>query len=102
MRNKYIGPTFFQKWVTTLQKYLHPRKQEIGKTPIPSFAGEMLHIDVYSTAGKYFLTCIDKFSKFAVIQPIRSRALVDIKAPLLQLLNMFPETKAITATTRNP
>lgn len=73
----------------------HPRKQEIGKTPIPSYAGEMLRIDVYSTAGKYFLTCIDKFSKFAVVQPIRSRAIEDIKAPLLQLLNIFPKTKAI-------
>lgn len=55
----------------------------------------MLHVDIYSTDQKYFLTYIDKFSKFAIDQPIRSRAIVDIKAPLLQLLNVLPKTKTI-------
>lgn len=27
----------------------------------------MLHIDIFSTDKKYFLTVIDKFSKFAVV-----------------------------------
>ena len=48
----------------------HPQKQCIGKTPIPNQVGEILHIDIYSTFGKFFLTCIDKFSKFAIVQPI--------------------------------
>lgn len=57
--------------VCTMNKHnRHPIKQEIGKTPIPSYAGEILHVDIYSTDQKYFLTCIDKFSKFAIVQPI--------------------------------
>jgi len=41
--------------VCTQAKYdRHPKKQELGETPIPSYTGEM--------------TCIDKFSKFAVVQ----------------------------------
>jgi len=61
----------------------HPRKQELGETPVPSRVGEMLHIDIFSTDRKYFLTCIDKFSKFAVVQPIPSRTVEDFKPALL-------------------
>jgi len=49
----------------------HPKKQQ-GSTPIPSHVGEVLNINIFSTDKKIFLTCIDKFSKFAVIHPILS------------------------------
>jgi len=55
----------------------------------------MLHIDIFSTDRKYFLTCIDKFSKFAMVQPILSRTIEDLKPALLQLLNVFPKAKVI-------
>jgi len=32
----------------------HPRKQVLGKTPIPSLIGETIHIDIFSTDRKYF------------------------------------------------
>jgi ribonuclease HI len=73
----------------------HPQKQVIGETPIPSQVGEILHIDIFSTDKKYFLTCIDKFSKFAIVQPIASRTIIDIEPPILQLMNFFPNTKTI-------
>ncbi|KAH8327545.1 hypothetical protein KR074_008457 [Drosophila pseudoananassae] len=73
----------------------HPKKQELGETPIPSQVGEMLHIDIFSTDKKYFLTCIDKFSKFAVVQPVPSRTIEDLKPALLQLMNVFPKAKVI-------
>lgn len=57
--------------------------------------GEILHIDIFSTDKKYFLTCIDKFSKFAIVQPIVSRTIIDIEPPILQLMNFFPNTKTI-------
>jgi len=40
----------------------HPTKQTVGQTPIPSYAGEILHIDIFSTDGNLFLTCIDKLN----------------------------------------
>jgi len=57
--------------------------------------GEILHIDIFSTDGTLFLTCIDKFSKFATVQAIASRAIVDVKSPLLQIINFFPKVKTI-------
>lgn len=73
----------------------HPKKQVIAQTPIPTYCGETLHIDIFSTGSKYFLTCIDKFSKFAIVQSLKSRTIVDVKPQLLQLLNMFSGTKTI-------
>ena len=63
----------------------HPRKQQMAETPIPSFKGEVLHIDIYNTNKLFFLTCLDKFSKFAVVRPIASRAIVDVKPALLEV-----------------
>lgn len=73
----------------------HPQKQILGETPIPSYVGEILHIDIYSTNKKYFLTCIDKFSKFAIVQPIASRTIIDIQSAILQLVNFYRHTKTI-------
>jgi len=73
----------------------HPRKKELGETPIPTHVGKILHIDIFSTNKMYFLTCIDKFSKIAMIQPVPSRTIEDLKAPLLQLLNVFSKAKTI-------
>ena len=72
-----------------------PKNHLISETTIPSFVGEILHIDIYSTDQLHFLTCIDKFSKFAVVQPIQSRTIADVKKPLLQLINLFPSVKTI-------
>lgn len=74
-----------------------PPKPEIGKTPIPDYPGHILHIDLFYTGKQYFLTCIDKFSKFAICVPISSRATVDIIPALLQILNQFNNTKLIVS-----
>lgn len=55
----------------------------------------MLHIDIFSTDKKYFLTCLDKFSKFAEVQYVPSRTIVDLKSPILQLMNIFTRTKTV-------
>jgi len=39
---------------------------------------------------KLFLTCVDKFSKFVIVQPTASRAIEDLKPALLELMNFFP------------
>jgi len=47
---------------------------------------EMLRIDILSTDKKFFLTCIDKFSKYAVVQAISSRTIEDLKPDLVKLM----------------
>jgi len=39
--------------VCSMAKYdRHPKKQMLGETPIPTYAGELLHVDVFSTDQK--------------------------------------------------
>jgi len=73
----------------------HPIRQQIGKSPIPKFPGEILHVDIFSTDKKHFLTCIDKFSKFAIVNLIASRSIVDVKNSLLKALNFFHNISTI-------
>jgi len=82
--------------MSKLAKYdRHPKKQEFGETPIPSNTGEMLPIDIFSTDKKFFPTCVDKFCKFAIVQPTASRIIEDLKPAVLQLMNFFPRSKTI-------
>jgi len=72
-----------------------PKKVNVGQTPIPSNPGEILHIDIFSTDNQHFLSCLDKFTKFAIILPINSRSILDVKIPLLKIVNFFPNAKTI-------
>lgn len=74
-----------------------PPEPGIGKTPIPQLPGEILHMDIFITGKQLFLTCVDKFSKFAIVKPITSRSTVDIKYALLEVLLAFNNTKVIVS-----
>jgi len=52
-------------------------------------------VDIFSTGGKYFLTAADKFSKFSVVQPVPSRSIKAVKAPILQLIDVFPNIATV-------
>lgn len=73
----------------------HPNKIELGETPIPQFPGEIVHIDIYLTEKKPILTAIDKFSKYAQVKLLNSRAAVDVKEPLREILLSFGMPKII-------
>lgn len=103
---EYYFPKIREKLRTTIanckicmeNKYQRkPNKPEIGKTPVPNYPGEILHIDIFSTDKQHFLTCIDKFSKFANSIPIQSRSTVDIKYALIQALTNFKNVKTIVS-----
>lgn len=50
----------------------------LQKTPIPKAPFEIAHIDTFFLESLHFLTYIDKFSKFAQVKLIDSRAAVDL------------------------
>lgn len=57
----------------------HPLKVHVQETPIPKHPYDIIHIDIYQIDGNYFLSSIDKFSKFGRMLPIRSRHIVHIR-----------------------
>lgn len=54
------------------------------KPQFPHSIGKMLHVDIFSTNKKYL--------KFAMVQPIPSHTIEDVKLPLIQLV---PQAKQI-------
>ena len=64
-----------------------PQKFIPIKTPIPTYPGEIVHVDIFAYNANYlFITSFDKFSKYLKIRPIKSKSIADIKDVLLQLL----------------
>lgn len=75
----------------------HPNKVSIQETPIPQFPGQIIHVDMYFTGKKTILTAIDKFSKYAQVKILKSRATEDIKEPLREIIISYgtPEIMVI-------
>lgn len=67
----------------------HPNKITLSETPIPQFPGQIVHVDIYLTEKKPILTAIDKFSKYAQARILKSRATVDVKETLREILLSF-------------
>lgn len=67
----------------------HPNKIELQETPIPQYPGQIVHIDIFITEKKTVLTAIDKFSKYAQVRLLKSRATEDLKEPLREILLAF-------------
>lgn len=78
------------------QKYdRHPPKPELKPTPIPTYPGEIVHVDIFSTEKKLVLTALDKFSKYAQVKIIPSRAIEHIRGPLTELMHSFGIPKSV-------
>lgn len=64
----------------------HPNKFNISPTPVPQYAGEILHVDIWTTEKNFILTAIDKLTKYVQAMPIKSRSIGDIREPLRKIL----------------
>lgn len=94
--NARISEIIKQCRICKEQKYeRHPNKPKIQETPIPQFPGQIVHFDIYSTDSKLILTGIDKFSKYAQTQIIKSRAIHDVMEPLRKLIFSFGVPKQV-------
>lgn len=74
--------------VCKIEKYdRKPQKDLPVKTPIPQYPGEIVHIDIFAyNQNNIFISSIDKMSKFVKIKPIKSKSILDVQQPLMDLL----------------
>lgn len=75
------------------QKYeTHPKKQIMVATPIPTFVGESIQIDIFYIGGKIYYSVIDRFSKFVFFRfsenKLNSHEVVE------EILQFFPRCKS--------
>ena len=63
-----------------------PINYPLQSTPIPNAPFKIAHINILFLENGHFLTYVDKFSKFAQIKPIDSRAAIDIVPAVKEIL----------------
>lgn len=73
----------------------HPPNPELQPTPIPTYPTEILHIDLMEIKGEKFMTCVDKFSKFAKFFHIKNKSVLHIRDKIVKLLHFFSAPKTL-------
>ena len=73
-----------------------PVKMPFQKTFTPTEPQQIYHLDVwYFNANEFYLTCIDKFSKYASIEKLDSRTWADIMNAYIKIFNYMGKPKKI-------
>lgn len=67
-----------------------PQLELIGKTPIPTAIGQILHMDVFFINKEKFVTCVDSYSKFLIIKQIGN-----VLDAVREILNIYPNCMTI-------
>lgn len=73
----------------------HPYNLIIGTTPISNRPFEIINIDIFISKPCLFQSVIDKFSRFGILQPIKSRTINDIRKGLLKIFAIYGSPKQI-------
>lgn len=73
----------------------NPYKIKFAYTPIPAKPLDIVHIDIFISSPNIFLSAVDKLSRFAMLIPVKSRSIPDIKRGLVKLLTTFRTPKMI-------
>lgn len=73
----------------------HPNDPKIKETPIPSYPGQVVHIDIFSTDKKLVMTALDKFSKYAQVKLLTGKSVEDVRRPLRDLIFFFGVPKTV-------
>lgn len=74
-----------------------PYEIQLASTPTPKKPLDILHVDVFISQPHLFLSAVDKLSKFAMLIPINSRTIPDIRAALLSLIRTYGNPKLIVS-----
>lgn len=67
----------------------NPYKIKFAETPIPKKPLDILHIDIFISTPNLFLTAVDKLSRFAMLVPLKSRSIPDVKRSITKLITTY-------------
>nr|AAM11674.1 pol protein [Drosophila melanogaster] len=66
-------------------------------TPKPEHCRDKFVIDIYSSEGNHYLSCIDIYSKFATLEQIKTKDWVECKNALMRIFNQLGKPKLLKA-----
>lgn len=67
----------------------HPYKVKYGSTPDVKKPMEIIHADIFIAAPNLFLSIVDKFSRFGILIPIKSRTICDVRKGLVKFMSLY-------------
>lgn len=107
-KNQILERFYFPKMSKEIKKYVkaceicninkydrHPYKPELQETPVPTYPSEILHLDIIEFQGEKFISCIDKFSKFAKFFRIKDKSVLHLREKLTKILHFFTVPKIL-------
>lgn len=74
-----------------------PYKINLAETPIPKKPLDIVHMDIFISGQLYFLSFIDKLSKFGTLIPIKSRSILDIRTGITKFISTYGTPKLIVS-----
>ena len=73
----------------------HPFNLKLGSTPNPERPLDIVHIDIFIAEKTYFLSAIDKFSRFGSLTHIKSRNIIEVRNGLIKFLKIYGTPRKI-------
>ena len=74
-----------------------PYKIMISEVTEPKKPLDVVHIDIFISNSDYFISAVDRFSRYGVLIPVKTRAIIDIRKGLIKLFAQFPNIKLIVS-----
>lgn len=72
-----------------------PYKIKFAETPIPKCPMDIIHMDIFIAKPTMFLSVVDKLSRYAMLIPIKSRTIIDVRKALIDFMSIFGTPKLI-------
>lgn len=67
-----------------------PQLELVGKTPIPTAMGQILHLDIFFMNKEKYVSCVDSYSKYLII-----KHLGNVLNSVREILNIYPNCSTI-------
>lgn len=101
-RKQILERYYFPRMASLIRKYTqtceicntnkydrHPYRVALQQTPIPTYPAEILHIDIMEIKNENFLSCVDKFSKFAKFFRIKNKSIMHVRDKIIKAIHYF-------------
>ncbi|CAD7091730.1 unnamed protein product [Hermetia illucens] len=77
----------------------HPAKPELPEleTPVPEYPTQILHMDIFEISEEKYLTCVDKFSKFAKFFHLKNKSVLHLRDKLIKVLHYFSVSEVLVS-----
>jgi len=66
-------------------------------TPKPEHCRDKFVIDIYSSEGNHYLSCMDIYSKFATLEQIKTKDWIECKNALMRIFNQLGKPEILKA-----